>query len=274
MTHKLRTLVSLHRLAVAAAVCSGLLSLLASVRAAEVPASKAADAAATQGTVLVTGANRGIGLELAKQFLAGGYDVIGTARAPAEATELRASGARVVALDVTDATSVAALVESLQGTAIDILVNNAGIFPRTGTMGSIATITFDEIEQTLETNTIGPMRVTQALLPNLRAGKRKLIVSISSRLGSIEFNTNGNYYGYRESKAALNVFMRSLAMELKSDGFTCVAMSPGWVRTDMGGPQATLSPEESVKGILAVLESLEPEDSGTFRSYDGAKMPW
>jgi NAD(P)-dependent dehydrogenase (short-subunit alcohol dehydrogenase family) len=248
--------------------------LLASARASDAPAPKAAAAAATKGTVLVTGANRGIGLELAKQFRASGYEVIGTARTPAEATELRATAARVVALDVTDAKSVAALAENLKGTAIDILINNAGIFPRTETMGSIATITFGEIEKTLETNTMGPMRVTQALLPNLRAGKRKLIVSISSRLGSIEGNTNGNYYGYRESKAALNMFMRSIAMELKSDGFTCIAMSPGWVRTDMGGPQATLSPEESVKGILSVLESLKPEDSGTFRSYDGANMPW
>jgi NAD(P)-dependent dehydrogenase (short-subunit alcohol dehydrogenase family) len=224
-----------------------------------------------KGTVLVTGANRGIGLALAKEFRAAGYEVIGTARNPEEAKELAATGARVVALDVTSAESVRALAERLKGQPIDILVNNAGVGLRND---SIDTLDIAEVERVLAVNTIGPMRVTQALLPNLRLGSRKVVASISSRLASIELNTSGDYIGYRESKTALNQFMRTLSVELKGEGFICVALSPGWVRTDMGGSSATLSPEESAAGLRSVIEGLTPAKSGSFFSYDGATLPW
>ena len=118
------------------------------------------------------------------------------------------------------------------------------------------------------------MRVTKALLPALRRGDRKTVVNISSQLGSIERNGGGGYYGYRESKAALNMFTRSIAGELASDGFICIAMSPGWVRTDMGGPQAPLSPEQSIRGMLTVIDGLTPAKSGHFWNHDGEELPW
>jgi NAD(P)-dependent dehydrogenase (short-subunit alcohol dehydrogenase family) len=155
---------------------------------------------------------------------------------------------------------------------IDLLINNAGMANRDGM--SFETLSFDSVEQVLAVNAIGPMRVTRALLPNLRLGTTRQIVHISSGLGSIEENTGGGYYGYRESKAALIMFNRSLAADLEKEGFTCVVMSPGWVRTDMGGPEANLSPEESVTGMRKVIAALTPAASGTFQSWDGTIRAW
>jgi NAD(P)-dependent dehydrogenase (short-subunit alcohol dehydrogenase family) len=118
------------------------------------------------------------------------------------------------------------------------------------------------------------MRVTRALLPNLRRGKTRQIVNITSGLGSIENNVSGGFCGYRESKSALNMFTRSLAADLKSDGFTCIAMSPGWVQTDMGGPNANLTPEESIAGMRKVIYGLTPAESGTMWSWDGSSLAW
>ena len=131
-----------------------------------------------------------------------------------------------------------------------------------------------EFEQVLDVNTLGPVRVTQALLPNLRRGSGKMIVGISSVLGSIAGNEDGGFYGYRESKAALGMFIRSLAAELKKEGFICVAIHPGWVKTDMGGPGAPLTPEESVTGVRKVLDGLKSENTGQFLSYKGTPLPW
>jgi NAD(P)-dependent dehydrogenase (short-subunit alcohol dehydrogenase family) len=158
--------------------------------------------AATVMTVLVTGANRGIGLEMVKQMKDRGLNVIGTARKPDEAKELRATGARVEQLDVTDAASLAALASRLEGVAIDMLVNNAGVGGQPPV--SFRETDFAAIDWTFAVNSIGPMRVTQALLKNLEAGRHKTIIQISSVMGSIERN-RGGYYGYRASKAALNM---------------------------------------------------------------------
>jgi NAD(P)-dependent dehydrogenase (short-subunit alcohol dehydrogenase family) len=234
-----------------------------------------ASAAAPQRTVLVTGANRGIGLEFARQYHGAGWRVIATARDPEAAKDLKALGAgvRIVPLDVTRPESVAALAASLQGEPIDLLINNAGqgvgfrIRP-------LADLDMDEFERVMQVNALGPVRVTQALLPNLKAGKGKTIVGLSSVLGSITANRQGGFYGYRESKAALDMFLRSLAAELGPDGFICIALNPGWVKTDMGGPDAQLAPEESVSGMRKVLEGLKPGDSGKFWSYDGTNIPW
>jgi NAD(P)-dependent dehydrogenase (short-subunit alcohol dehydrogenase family) len=225
-------------------------------------------------TVLVTGANRGIGLEIARQYHAAGWNVIATARDPSAAGELAAIGADVLvpSLDVTSAASVAALAKSLEGRPIDVLINNAGVGDGGGS--SIAKLDLEKFGHVLQVNTIGSIRVTQALLPNLRAGQGRTIVSISSVLGSITADTEGGNYGYRESKAALNMFMRSLAAELRSEHFICIAIHPGWVRTDMGGPNAPLTAEQSVAGIRKVLDGLQPADSGKFWSYDGSNLPW
>jgi NAD(P)-dependent dehydrogenase (short-subunit alcohol dehydrogenase family) len=237
-------------------------------------AKNGADAARSQGAarcVLITGANRGLGLEFAKQYAEAGWTVIGTARKPEEAKELRATGATVLALDVTSDADVARLVKDLGGRAIDLLINNAGISSRTTTLDDID---IENMKRVLDVNLVGPMRTTVALLPNLRAGNGKTIVSISSGLGSIEGNRDGHYFGYRESKAGLNMFMRSVAAELRPEGFTCIAMSPGWVRTDMGGPSATLAPEESITAMRSVIAGLTPEKSGQFLRHTGETIPW
>ena len=227
--------------------------------------------AGSEATVLITGANRGLGLEFARQYAADGWNVIATARNPEGADELKALPVEVVALDVTDPGSIDALVQSLEGRTIDLLTNNAGIFPR---VRGIEEIDFDDFSRTLAVNTVGPVRVTRALLPNLRAGDMKTVVNITSRLGSIELTDNGVFYGYRESKAALNMFTRTLANELKPEGFTCLAIHPGWVQTDMGGENATLTPEESISGMRAVIADKGPEDTGTYWSYGGEEVPW
>jgi NAD(P)-dependent dehydrogenase (short-subunit alcohol dehydrogenase family) len=245
---------------------------------ASTPAPVASDAARsvdTARTVLITGANRGLGLEFSKQYRAAGWKVIATARRPEEAADLKAlgEGVRIVTLDVTRPESVAALAATLAKTPIDLLINNAGqgVGLEPGALGALK---IDDFERVMQVNAIGPVRVTQALLPSLRAGKGKVIVGISSGLGSLEWNRSGGYYGYRESKVALEMFMRRLAAELKGEGFICIALDPGWVKTDMGGPNAPLTPPESVAGMRKVLDGLKPEDTGKFWSHDGTLDPW
>ena len=220
-------------------------------------------------TVVVTGANRGLGLEFARQLHEAGANVIGTARRPEAADELNALGVRVEQLDVTDPESVAALKAAIGDAPVDALLNNAGIFP---SRGGIESATPEDYARVYDVNVIGPLRVTQALLPNLRAGERKLIMNMSSGLGSIAGNGRGSSAGYRESKSALNMMTKSMAAEF--EGFICIAMSPGWVRTDMGGPNANLSPEESVGGMLAVLAAATTADSGRYLDYKGDELDW
>ena len=222
-------------------------------------------------TVLITGANRGIGLELARQYSAEGWRVIGTARRPEAATELRAVGADVMQLDVTDQASVDQLARELAEQPIDMLINNAGIQLL---MWTLEEVDFDEFERLLSVNTIGPVRVSRALLPNLRSGETRKIINITSNLGSIADNTDGGFYGYRESKAALNMFTRSLAAELGANGFICIVLHPGWVQTDMGGAEAPLNVRESVLGMRSVIEHLSSADNGTFWTHAGDRMAW
>jgi NAD(P)-dependent dehydrogenase (short-subunit alcohol dehydrogenase family) len=255
------------RSVVSALVLSGLLFAAPELQGQTTPESNEGETR----TVLITGANRGLGLEFARQYSAAGWNVIGTARRPEAAADLTALGVRVVQLDVTDQQSVDGLALGLDRQPIDLLINNAGIFPMSET---VPEIDFADIVRTLEVNTVGPMRVTQALLPHLRRGQAKIIVNITSNLGSIADNTSGRFYGYRESKAALNMFTRSLAAELRDEGFTCIVMNPGWVQTDMGGPNAPLEAPASIAGIRAVIDRLTPTDSGTFWTHEGKKLPW
>ena len=222
-------------------------------------------------TVLITGANRGLGLEFAKQYSAEGWTVIGTARRPEAADALNALDVRVLQLDVTDPDSVANLAAELNGEAIDLLINNAGILPRAN---SVSDLDIDSFELVLAVNTTGPVRVTQALLPHVKRSDGKKIIHITSQLGSIGNNANGGFYGYRESKAALNMFNRSLAAELRSQNITCVVIHPGWVQTDMGGPNATLTPPVSVAGMRKVIAAVGTADSGSFLDYAGEQLPW
>jgi NAD(P)-dependent dehydrogenase (short-subunit alcohol dehydrogenase family) len=231
-------------------------------------ASVAADA---DKTVLVTGANRGIGLEFVRQLKAQGYVVIGTARKPDEAVDLKALGVRVEQLDVTDGASVEALGNRLKGVKIDLLINNAGIGGHNAR--TFRETNFDEIAKTFDVNSLGPMRVTQALLDNLEATEGKKIVHISSIMGSIEGNLGG-FYGYRASKAALNMFNKSLAAELGRQGYISVVIHPGWVKTRMGGEGAPVEPVDSVAGMLRVIGSLSAADNGRFIDYQGNGLPW
>jgi NAD(P)-dependent dehydrogenase (short-subunit alcohol dehydrogenase family) len=247
------------------------LLLLATTAGLHADLSMASDSDESSRVVLVTGANRGLGLEFARQYREAGWQVIGTARKPDTATELQELGVTVVQLDVTDVNSVARMAADLDGQPIDLLINNAGVLSMQDTLPQTD---IEAAAWAMNVNTLGPMRVSQALLPNLSEGKGKTIVSISSGLGSLELNGGGRFYGYRESKAALNMFARSLAAELRDEGFIVIVMDPGWVQTDMGGPNATLTPEQSISGVRAVIDGLAAEDTGTFKKHNGETVPW
>jgi len=222
-------------------------------------------------TVLVTGANRGLGLEFVKQLQARGETVIATARDPEAARELRDTSVRVETLDTSDPASIAAFHQSLGDQPVDLLLNNAGMG---GGRVGLEDEDFDAVETFLRVNAVGPLRLTQSLLPNLRAGDGKTIVHLTSKMGSIADNTSGGAYGYRSSKAALNMLNKSMSIELRREGFTCVVLHPGWVATDMGGASAPLGVVESIQGMLSVIDGLQPPDTGRFFDYSGAEIPW
>ena len=229
-------------------------------------------------TLLVTGANRGLGLEFARRYAADGWRVLATCRDPGSADELRRlaaeSGGRITvsALDVTDNGSVRAAAQALVGTPIDLLINNAGVgSPRNQKLGNLDYAAWARV---LDVNTLGPMRVTEAFLGNVAAGTEKKIVTITSGMGSIADNTSGGSYAYRSSKAAVNMVVKSLSIDLAPRGITCVVINPGWVRTDMGGPGGKISPAESIAGMKRVIAKLRPADSGKFFNYDGGSYPW
>jgi NAD(P)-dependent dehydrogenase (short-subunit alcohol dehydrogenase family) len=229
-------------------------------------------------TVLVTGANRGLGLEFARQYAADGWRVFAGCRSPRDAGELEelASGSggriRVFELDVTHADSVRAAAAELKGQALDLLINNAGVGgPRGDRLGDLDYAAWARV---LEANTLGPMRVVEAFVDHVASGRDKRIVTITSGMGSIADNTSGGSYAYRSSKAAVNMVMKSLALDLAPRGITCIVMNPGWVRTDMGGPRGKLAPEESIQAMREVIGKLKPGDSGKFYNYDGKTYPW
>jgi NAD(P)-dependent dehydrogenase (short-subunit alcohol dehydrogenase family) len=225
-------------------------------------------------TVLITGANRGIGLEFVKQYAADGWSVIATCRNPVNVGDLgRLEGdIAVYGLDVLDARSLDRFVADLKGRPIDIVINNAGVYGPKG-------IAAEDVEEqdwvhVLRTNTMAPLFVARALKNNLSAGDKKVLVNISSVMGSIAQGAGGSEYIYRSSKAALNMVMACYAAEVADDGITVTMFHPGWVRTDMGGAEATLSTEESVAGLRASIHNLTIADSGTCKNYDGTPLPW
>lgn len=226
---------------------------------------------------LVTGANRGIGLEFVRQLAARGDSVIATARAPDNARELAAvakqHGERVqlFGCDVADDTSVAGFGRAIGGVPVDVLINNAGVM---GTSTDLGSFDFEDFLNTMNVNAVGPVRVLQAALPGLRAGKGKKLVQITSGLGSIGDNASGGYLDYRMSKAALNMLAVTLARDLESEGFISVTLQPGWVQTDMGGRGAPTPVDASVRGMLGVIDGLKTSDNGRFLGWDEREMPW
>ena len=223
-------------------------------------------------TVLVTGAGRGLGLELARQYAADGWRVIATVRNVEKAKELAALGPKVEVhpLEVTDLEAVASLGRELARDTIDVAIANAGVsLARAMTPGRIdATAWID----TLKVNTIAPLALAGAVLGPVERSEGKRLIAISSRLGSIGSNDAGGQYAYRSSKAALNAAWRSLAVDHR--GVIAVVLHPGWVKTDMGGSGAPVERKDSVAGMRRVIAKLTPADSGQFFDFQGAEIPW
>jgi NAD(P)-dependent dehydrogenase (short-subunit alcohol dehydrogenase family) len=229
-------------------------------------------------SVLITGANRGLGFEFVKQYAAEGWQIYAACRDPNSSLELRrladASGqkVRVLVLHVTDPTSIKSAAAELDGQAIDVLLNNAGIIG--AQRQTIGNIDYEAWAKVFDVNTMGPMRVSEAFVDHVARSRRKLIVTLTSGMGSIADNTSGGSVAYRSSKAAVNMVMRSLAIDLAPRGITCVVVNPGWVRTDMGGPDATLSTAQSVTALRRLIESLGLAQSGKFFNYNGREYAW
>jgi NAD(P)-dependent dehydrogenase (short-subunit alcohol dehydrogenase family) len=238
-------------------------------------------------TLLVTGANRGLGLEFVRQYAADGWHVLACARQPAAAAELASLAQRhpaveVHALDVGDFEAIGALATRLAGTPIDVLLNNAGLFgPKPGAdddprqqFGHLDPAVLVELHRV---NALAPLRVAEAFVEHVAASGQKKIATISSSIGSIgqsRARSEGGLYAYRMSKAAVNMAMAALASDLAPRGIAVGVYCPGWVRTRMGGPRAPLTPEESIRGLRARIASLDAGTSGRFFLHDGTELPW
>lgn len=225
-------------------------------------------------SLFVTGANRGLGLELARQYAGAGWRVHATCRDPDAAPALKAlaGDVRVHRLEVTAADEVAALARALAGEPIDLLVNNAGTATQRGT--SLGDIDYAEWERQMRINAMAPLRVAEALAANVAASQRRVMMFMSSRAGSIADNLAGGRYLYRSSKAALNAVVRSLAIDLIPKRVIVVAVHPGWAKTDMGGPAAPLETAAAVAALRTLVDRLEPHHSGRFLNYDGQELRW
>jgi NAD(P)-dependent dehydrogenase (short-subunit alcohol dehydrogenase family) len=226
---------------------------------------------------LVTGANRGIGLELVRQLAQRGDTVDAAARDPGAATELRGLAelhpgkVHLHRCDVRDDASVRATAAAVGGRTIDVVINNAGVM---GKMLSLEDVDCADAVATFDANALGPLRVTRAFLPHLARAERPRVAQISSGMGSIGDNTSGGAYAYRMSKAALNMANRSMSVDLSARGVCCVVINPGWVQTDMGGREAPIPVEESVSRMIGIFEQLTLDDSGGFFDYRGGRFAW
>lgn len=225
------------------------------------------------GRILITGANRGLGLEFARQYLADGWHVDACCREPETATELAAlpGPLRIHKLDVKNEHQISALAAAIGDAPLDILLNNAGTARFDDRFGETDTAPWLEI---LYTNAIAPLHMAEKFLSLLQRGQHKRIVNISSRMGSIADNTGGGNYAYRSSKAALNMVAKSMAIDLRDHGVSVITLHPGWVKTRMGGQHASLTPLESVQGMRRVIASATLAESGGFFDYQGKPIPW
>jgi NAD(P)-dependent dehydrogenase (short-subunit alcohol dehydrogenase family) len=229
-------------------------------------------------TTLITGANRGLGLEFVRQYAAAGWRVFACCRHPHQARELReiaaGAGGRVSLhpLDVKDHGQIDRLAAELRHQPLDILLNNAGIYgPNKMVLGHMDYQSWAEV---LAVNTMAPLKLTECFVDNVAQSDRKIIACVSSEMGSIARSRSGRHYLYRSSKAALNMVVKCLDTDLKERHIIAVVLNPGWVQTDMGGPDATLTPAESIRGMVRVIAGLKEGDSGKFLSYDGSEIPW
>ncbi len=231
----------------------------------------------SNSTILITGANRGIGLELTRQFSEDGWQVFACCRSPEDAEDLKVLAAEYPAvemflLDVTDYDQLAALSSQLKDRPIDILLSNAGIYgPRGATFGEVDAAAW---RQVLEVNTIAPLMLAQAFIEQVAISRQKLVAMISSKMGSIADNGSGGSYIYRTSKTAVNQVVKSIANDVEGRGISAISLHPGWVRTEMGGPNGEIDVNESVSGLKQVLTGAGLAQSGQFFNFDGSVIPW
>ncbi|MDA1108073.1 MAG: SDR family oxidoreductase [Proteobacteria bacterium] len=229
-------------------------------------------------SILVTGANRGLGLEFARQYAKDGWRVLACCRHPDKARELQQLAARhenisVHTLDVENHKQIDALAQELRDTPIDILLNNAGVYGG-GEDENFGTLNYPAWEREFRINTMATAKMAEAFGGNVARGEKRLIAAVSSLMGSMGDNGSGGSYLYRSSKAALNAVMVSLAHDLKARRIGALVLHPGWVKTDMGGQHAEITAETSVRGMRKVMEDFTLKDSGRFIAYDGVELPW
>ncbi len=229
-------------------------------------------------SILVTGANRGLGLEFVRQYAKDGWEVFACCRHPDQARELTQLAARhdsvsVHALDVADHKQVDALAHTLRDVAIDVLLNNAGMYGGAEDE-SFGSLKYPVWERELRINTLAAAKMAETFVGHVARSEKRLIAALSSLMGSMADNGSGGSYLYRSSKAALNAVMVSLARDLAPRKIGALVLHPGWVKTDMGGPHAEITPETSVRGMRRVIADFSLKDSGRFIAYDGAELPW
>ena len=231
----------------------------------------------TSPTILITGSNRGIGLEMVRQFALDDWNVLACCRSPDDALDLKQlkiefPSIELFALDVTNYEQMKNLALQLHGRPIDILLSNAGIYgPKPAQFGSIDPIDW---RQVLEINTIAPMMLVQSFIEQVAASDHKLVGIIGSKVGSIEDNGSGGSYMYRSSKTAVNQVVKSLSIDLSGRGVSVLSLHPGWVQTEMGGPNAEISTKASVAGLKQILKSSSLAQSGQFLEFNGNSIPW
>ena len=228
-------------------------------------------------TILVTGANRGLGIEFVEQYLNEGNEVIATYRSENSSIDLfemgnERSNLKLLQLDVSSKKSLNSFAKNLGNSPIDIFINNAGVYgPRNNSFGNV-----DEENwiPAIKINAIAPMLLTQLIIKNIRSGADKKLIYITSKMGSIDDNKGGGAYVYRSSKTALNSVVKSLSVDLENEGITVTLIHPGWVKTDMGGPNALIDKDTSVRGMTEVISNLDISSTGNFFNYDGTIIPW
>jgi NAD(P)-dependent dehydrogenase (short-subunit alcohol dehydrogenase family) len=232
-------------------------------------------------TVMITGANRGLGLGLARVYLEGGWNVIAAVRQSSPGlADLACATLDIRECELTDDRALASLADDLADLTIDVLINNAGRMAKTEAVAGTDHVQgFGHFNRALwqavfDINLFTPMSLAELLVDQVARAERGRIVTLSSALGSMAMNESGGLYAYRASKAGVNAITKSMAIDLANRGVISIAMHPGWVRTDMGGSSAPLEIETSVRGMKGVIDGLRPEDSGKLLSHDGSELPW
>ena len=225
--------------------------------------------------VLITGANRGLGLEFTKQYADDGWNVLACCRHPQSAMQLQAlaqtnPNIKIVSLDVADFVQIDALALQLKDVSIDLLINNAGVYPPS----SFGNVDYNDWAQGFKINSMAPLKMAEAFVQHITRSQLKKIATLTSKMGSIDDNTSGESYSYRSSKTAVNMVMKSLSIDLKPYGISVVTLHPGWVQTDMGGPNGLINAHTSVSGLRKVIERLSLNTTGQLIAFDGKPIPW